>query len=820
LGPRKRERRVMECVFWTLLLIAVLWILAYHRLSAPVSSVAMAAAIFLWSVFGGAPAIIIIFTWLAFLAVAVPMNMPDLRKNYITIPAFRFFKKALPSMSATEKEALEAGTVWWDGDLFSGDPDYAKLRSFPDPKLTEEEKAFLEGPVEKLCSMLDDWEITDKTQDLPPEVWEFIKEKGFFGMIIPKEYGGLDFSAFAHSEVVMKVASRSMTAAITVMVPNSLGPAELLMHYGLQGQKDHYLPRLARGEEVPCFALTAPSAGSDAASIPDTGVVCTGEFNGQNVTGLRLTFDKRYITLAPVATVVALAFKMVDPDHILGDKEDIGITVALVPTDIPGVEVGPRHDPLGTPFMNGPVRGKDVFIPIDYIVGGENMAGRGWTMLMQRLAIGRSISLPALSTAAAKVSSRWTGAYARVRRQFKMPIGKFEGIEEKLASIAGLSYMMDATRRMTVGAVDQGERPAVVSAMAKYNLTEYMRRIINDAMDIHGGSGIIQGPRNLLAHPYKALPISITVEGANILTRTLIVFGQGAIRCHPYVLKQMMAAQEKDEMKALDDFDEAFFGHLWFSIGNAARALFMGLTGGVFTSVGSGPLKCYRQRITRLSAAFSFTADMAMFTIGGALKRKESISGRFADAFSHLYMATAVIKRFEADGAPAEDKVLAQWALDHCLASVQQSLGGIIDNLPLRPAAWLLRLIVLPLGRTLRPPSDKLGHQAAAIILAPSAARDRLTAGIFHSGHPTDASARLEEAFRMAVEAELPERKISDAARKGAIKSRDPLDRMEEALQQGIITQEEADLIARADLERAEVVAVDDFPPEHFHGRV
>jgi acyl-CoA dehydrogenase len=809
----------MGCLTWTGLIIAAAWACAYRRAPLPISTGVVGAALLLWAIFGGGSWLWKAFILLGYAAVMAPLNMPEIRKQYITGHAFAFFKKALPAMSATEREAMEAGSVWWDGDLFSGDPDFNRLKSFPDPVLSAEERAFLDGPVEELCRTLDDWRITDELHDLPPEAWKFIKENGFFGLIIPKEYGGLGFSAFAHSEVVMKIASRGMAAAVTVMVPNSLGPAELLLHYGTKEQKGHYLPRLARGEDTPCFALTGPQAGSDAASMPDAGVVCKGEFDGKTVTGILLNFDKRYITLAPVATLVALAFKMYDPEKLLGGKEDIGITVALLPADTPGMEIGARHDPLGIPFMNGPVRGKDVFIPVDYIVGGPKMAGKGWTMLMERLAIGRSISLPALSVAAGKIACRWTGAYARVRLQFKLPIARFEGIEEKLASIAGLTYLMNATRIMTVGAVDMGERPAVVSAIAKYNLTEYMRRIIIDAMDVHGGSGIIMGPRNLLGNAYKALPISITVEGANILTRTLIVFGQGAIRCHPYVLKQMAAAQEKNQIKALDDFDGAFFGHLGFTIGNAARALFMGLTGAVFAMAPPGPLQRRMRRIKRFSAAFALAADMAMFTLGGALKKKESISGRFADALSHLYMASAVARRFDADGRPEEDVPLALWAMDHSLYVVQERLAAIIDNLPMRPAAWLLSVLIFPLGGTLRPPADRLGHQAASILGAPSEARDRLTRGIFHSANEADASHKLEDAFRTSIKSELSEKKLSDAVKAGYVKSTSFRDRLLDGQRQGVISMDEGAAIQKMEELRREALAVDEFPPERFRGR-
>jgi acyl-CoA dehydrogenase len=548
-------------------------------------------------------------TWLVadiiiLLLVAASLNVPGFRRKLITGKLFSIFRKTMPTMSSTEEEALQAGTVWWDGELFSGNPDWKKLRSLPSPALTEREQAFINGPADELCRMLDDWQITEKLQDLPEEVWSFIKEKGFFGMIIPKKYGGLEFSTLAHSDVIMKLASRSVSAAVTVMVPNSLGPAELLLRYGTEKQKNHYLPRLASGEEIPCFALTGPQAGSDAASMPDTGVICRQDFNGQkDVLGILLNWDKRYITLGPIATVLGLAFKLYDPEHLLGNRENIGITLALIPTDTPGITIGSRHLPLDSAFLVGPNWGKDVFIPIEWIIGGPARAGEGWRMLMDCLAEGRSVSLPALSTGSGKLATRAVGGYSRIRKQFNMPIGRFEGVEEALARMGGYTYLIDSARLMTAMGVDLGEKPSVISAIAKYYLTEHSRKIINDAMDVQGGAAICLGPRNLLARIYQSTPIGITVEGANILTRSLIIFGQGAMRCHPFLLRELNAINNKDKKQGMMDFDKALIGHIGFIISNAVRSLLLGLTGSRIASVPGGPAtKPYYRHLTRMSA--------------------------------------------------------------------------------------------------------------------------------------------------------------------------------------------------------------------------
>ena len=759
-----------------------------------------------------------IFWASVFVLVAAPFNILPLRRILFSRFLFTVFKRALPAMSDTEREALEAGTVWWDAELFSGKPDFTKLLEVPKPELSDEEQAFLDGPVNELCELIDDWQTTHVLHDLSPEVWRYMKDKGFFGMIIPREYGGLEFTALGHSAVVSKIASRSITAGVTVMVPNSLGPAELLLAYGTDKQRKHYLPRLAKGKEVPCFALTGPHAGSDAGAMPDNGIVCKGEFGGKkDVLGIRLNFNKRYITLAPVATVMGLAFKLYDPDHLIGARDDYGITVALIPTDTAGIEIGRRHEPLNIPFQNGPIHGKDVFIPMDWIIGGQQRVGQGWRMLMESLAVGRSISLPALSVGAGKMSSLTVGAYSRIRRQFSLSIGKFEGVEEALARIAGYTYMMDAARTLTLSAVDLGEKPSVISAIAKYELTEHMRRVVDDAMDIRGGSGICMGPRNMIGRVYQAIPISITVEGANILTRSLIIYGQGAVRCHPYVFAEMESVANADSAEGVRQFDRAIFGHIGFAISNAVRAFWLAITGARFTSVPvKGIPRRYAQHLVRLSAAFAIVSDMAMLTLGGALKRKEKISGRLADALSHLYLASAIIKRYHDDGQPEADRVLFQWAGRYCLNRVEEALDGMMQNFPVRPVAWIMRFLALPNGRYIGVANDQLGHKVASLLLEPSEARERLTSGMFVSTHPEGPIHLLEDALPKVIAAEPLERKMRRALKEGVIKGRNTEEWIVDGIKKGVIDQGEAEVIRAAEAARDKVIQVDDFSPEEL----
>ncbi|HCI12858.1 MAG: acyl-CoA dehydrogenase [Gallionellales bacterium GWA2_60_142] len=745
-------------------------------------------------------------------------GVSTLRRALVSSNILKIFRKVLPPISRTEQEAIDAGTVWWDGDLFSGDPDWDKLLAFPKCGLKPEEQAFLDNEVEQLCAMLDDWDITHNRADLPPEVWQFIKDKGFFGMIVPKSYGGLEFSAQAHSAVVAKVASRSGTAAVTVMVPNSLGPAELLLHYGTDEQKDKYLRRLATGQEVPCFALTGPFAGSDAGAIPDYGVVCHGEFGGQkDVLGIRLNWEKRYITLAPVATLLGLAFKLYDPKRLLGGEADCGITLALIPADTPGVQLGRRHFPLNSAFLNGPTQGRDVFIPIDYVIGGTSRVGQGWRMLMECLAAGRSISLPASSVGGMKMAARTSGAYARVRKQFKVPIGCFEGIEEPLARIGAHTYMVDAARRFTALAVDMGEKPSVISAVIKYHATERGRIVINDAMDLHGGKGICLGPDNYLGRDYQQTPIGITVEGANILTRSMIIFGQGAIRAHPYVLKEVAAAHEQDRERALQQFDEALFGHISFAMSNAARSLVFGITGGLGIYAPPGAeTRRYYQQLTRFSANFALAADMAMGMLGGSLKRREKLSGRLGDVLSLMYLCSATLKRFEDDGRSAEDLPLLHWSMQDALYRIQQALDGIVQNFPNPAMRWMLGTLIFPVGLRLSPPSDRLGHEIAKLLMQPGAARDRLTAGMYLPTDEQDAIGALEAALASTLECEPLQAELEKARKAGKLKALEELPRIAEARDIGLIDAEQALLLERDYALRRKVIMVDDFAPDEL----
>ncbi len=756
---------------------------------------------------------------LSLIAIVVAiLAVPFLRRHIFSNFVMRIFRKILPKISQTEQEALDAGTVWWEGELFSGEPDWHKLLAYPKPVLSSEEKAFLEGPVEQLCAMLDEWHITHERYDLPPQVWQFIKDNGFFGLIIPKEYGGYGFSALAHSEVVMKISSRSNTAAITVMVPNSLGPAELLLHYGTEEQKNYYLPRLAKGLEVPCFALTGPEAGSDAGSIPDLGIVCRGEYNGQqDVLGMRVTWEKRYITLGPVATILGLAFKLRDPERLLGGEEDLGITLALIPTNTSGVDIGRRHFPLNGAFQNGPNSGKDVFIPMNWVIGGREGVGSGWRMLMNCLAAGRSISLPATSTGAAKLAARTSGAYGRVRVQFKTPIGFFEGVEEALARIAGNTYMMDAARVMTAGAVDLGEKPSVISAIVKYHLTERSRQAINDAMDVLGGKGICMGPGNYLARTYQQTPIGITVEGANILTRNMIIFGQGAIRGHPYALQEINAANDQDKKRASIAFDQALMGHIAFGIRNVFRSFFFGLTTRYIKEIPEGVLSDtadYYRQLTRFSAAFALVTDIAMLKLGGSLKRKERLSARLGDILSMLYLCSATLKRFEDDGRPVSDLPLLHWSIQDALYRIQQAFDEFLRNFPGHfLMRGLMRFLIFPLGKRSSLPADELSHRVARLILEPGEVRNRLTAGIYIPTADNEPLVVLEQALECAIACEAIEAKLRSATKAGQLVARNE-EIITEALERGILLQEEAVLLGEMKLLRRQVIMVDDFSPD------
>jgi acyl-CoA dehydrogenase len=733
-----------------------------------------------------------------------------LRRRVVSRPVFHAIAKALPRISDTEREAIEAGSVWWDRELFSGNPDWTILRDHKPAKLTDEEQAFLDGPVEQLCRLVDDWTINHTLHDLPPQAWAFLKQHGFFGMIIPKRYGGLGFSAFAHSSVVMKLSTRSLVAAVTAMVPNSLGPAELLLEYGTDEQRNYYLPRLARGDEIPCFALTSPRAGSDAASIVDRGIVCRGTWQGKEVLGMRVTWSKRYITLAPVATVLGLAFKLYDPDGLLGDKPELGITVALVPTDTPGVKIGRRHWPAMQSFQNGPNHGDDVFMPLDWIIGGPKMVGEGWRMLMTSLAAGRSISLPSLSTGGVKYAARVSGAYARIREQFGMPVGRFEGVQEPLARIAATAYLLDAARRVTCSAIDGGEKPAVIGAIMKYHATERLRSAYNDAMDIHGGKGICDGPSNYLAQTYYSLPVSVTVEGANILTRSLIIFGQGAIRCHPWLLKEMTAAQDPDRERGLHDFDRAFFGHLRHHVATWWRAWHRNLLGGATAPAPGAPeLAPYYRAVGRASASFALVTEIALIVLQGALKRKETLSARLGDVLSGLYLVSCALKRWEEAGRQEEDLPLLRYAVERELLIVQQRLDEVLCNFPNRFWAGLLRAVIFPWGRWRKPPADLLVRQAAEYLMQPGVARDRLTEGIFTAVDFAAPVSQLDRALRMAIDTEPAEKKMRDAGQHD----------LDQALASGIIRAGERQAIDEKRQLVSRLIQVDDFAPEELTGR-
>lgn len=726
------------------------------------------------------------------------------RRDNITKPIFSRARGVLPVMSDTEREALEAGDVWWDADLFTGNPDWSKLLKLPQARLTDEEQAFHNGPVNELCAMLDEWRIFWEWRDLPPDVWHFVKREKFFGMIIPKEFGGLGFSPYAHSEVVRKISTRSIAAAVTVMVPNSLGPGELLMRFGTGEQQRHWLPRLADGRDIPCFGLTSPEAGSDAASMVDTGIICKGEFEGREVLGLRLNWHKRYITLGPVATLLGLAFKAYDPDHLVGSQEELGITVALIPTNLPGVEIGQRHLPSMQVFQNGPNRGRDVFIPLDYVIGGEARLGQGWKMLMAALAAGRGISLPSLSAAGAAYAARTTGAYARIREQFGISISKFEGVEEPLARIVATAYQLDAARRLTCAALNAGVHPAVISGIMKLHASERMRIAVDDAMDIHGGKAVIDGPQNYLGNLHRAVPVGITVEGANILTRNLIVFGQGAIRAHPYLLDEMNALADTDRERGLTAFDTAFWKHLGHSFRTLFRAFGRSWTFGAFAlAPDAGDATPFYRQLSRYSAAFALCADMALLTLGGALKRKEMLSARFGDILSELYLLSAALKRWQDEGRQKEDFAALEWCMATGLRTIEHRLAEILANLPNRFVAAFLKLVVQPFGARVLGPSDRVVHQCASLVLEPSAARERLTPDLAYVDDD-GGFARLERAFKLVAATDAIAKRMRAAH----------ISDSKQAVAKGVITQAEGEQLAAAHEAVTKVIEVDDFAPE------
>ncbi|MFJ9992702.1 acyl-CoA dehydrogenase [Pseudomonas putida] len=805
-------------LLWLVVLVIGAAYLTHRRLPPLQILGAIAAYVLLMGIFADAPGWLLTVIWLVLAAKAALLVLPQWRRQVFTGPVFKWFQRTLPPMSQTEREAIDAGTVWWDGQLFSGQPDWNTLLDYPAPTLTAEEQAFIDGPTEELCALVSDWQI-GQDLDLPPAAWEHIKQHGFFALIIPKEYGGKGFSAYAHSQVAMKLATRSGDLASTVMVPNSLGPAELLLHYGTDEQRNHYLPRLARGDEIPCFALTGPLAGSDAGAMPDTGIVCKGEWNGEEVIGLRLNWEKRYITLGPVATLLGLAFKAYDPDHLLGEQESLGISLALIPTDTPGVQIGKRHLPLGAAFMNGPNSGEDVFVPLDFLIGGKDMLGKGWMMLMNCLSVGRSISLPAVGTGAAKYTSLVTGQYARVREQFNVPLSAFEGIQESLARIGGNAWLMDSARLLTAKAVDLGEKPSVLSAILKYHLTERGRECIQHAMDVHGGKGIIMGPNNYLGRNWQGAPIFITVEGANILSRNLMIFGQGAIRCHPFVLKEMALAGREDREQALNEFDDLLMKHIMFAASNAASTFVLGIGLGHFEKVpGDALSQGYFRALNRQAAAFALLADLSMMLLGGALKRRERLSARLGDVLSYLYLSSAALKRYHDLGSPEHMQPLLRWALEESLGQAEKALDRLLDNFPNRFIGCALRVLVFPFGRRHTGPSDELDKEVAELIgrRKGDPALEELLAGCFRPDGEGDPVAALQTACDLLDEVAPLHKALHQGLKEGKVHPAPGQSDIEAAVQAGVLQADEGEKLQAAEAARRTVIDVDAFDKEQL----
>lgn len=801
---------------WLLWLLGLVGGAAYllHRRLAPLQILGvMAIYVLIMGIFSTVPGWLLALIWVVLALKFALLVLPDWRRKVFTGPVFGWFQRTLPPMSQTEREAIEAGTVWWDGELFSGRPDWRTLLAYPAPKLTEEEQAFIDGPTQELCAMVSDWQI-GQDLDLPPQAWDHIKQHGFFALIIPKEYGGKGFSAYAHSQVAMKLATRSGDLASTVMVPNSLGPAELLLHYGTEEQRNYYLPRLARGDEIPCFALTGPLAGSDAGAMPDTGIICKGLWEGEEVLGLRLNWEKRYITLGPVATLLGLAFKAYDPQHLLGDQEELGISLALIPTDTPGVEIGKRHLPLGAAFMNGPNSGRDVFVPLSFLIGGQAMLGKGWMMLMNCLSVGRSISLPAVGTGAAKYTSLVTGQYANIREQFNVPLAAFEGIQESLARIGGNAWLMDSARLLTAKAVDLGEKPSVLSAILKYHLTERGRECIQHAMDVHGGKAIIMGPNNYLGRNWQGAPIFITVEGANILSRNLMIFGQGAIRCHPFVLKEMALAGREDQGQALKAFDELLIEHIMFAAGNAASTLVFNLGLGRLEAVpGDALSQGYFRALNRQAAAFALLADLSMLLLGGTLKRRERLSARLGDVLSYLYLSSAALKRYHDLGSPKHMQPLLRWALEESLGQAEKALDRLLYNFPNRLVGCALRVLVFPFGRRHTGPSDELDAEVAALIGRSKGdpALEELLAGCFRPQADGDPVAALQRATELLNEAAPLHKTLYQAVKEGRVQPAPGESLIDAAVQSGALQPDDGQRLHEAEHARRAVIDVDAF---------
>ncbi|MDO6747615.1 acyl-CoA dehydrogenase [Gilvimarinus sp. 1_MG-2023] len=791
------------------LFIALLTAVLYYQPGLMVSSVALLVGLFGLTFISGAMWLILI----PVAAILLLLNLPPLRQKLITQPAYQILQKAMPPMSVTEREAMEAGTTWWEKDLFSGKPDWKKFVNIELPQLTEKEQSFLDNEVEELCGLIDEWQIF-QDQDLTPEAWQFLKDKGFFGLIIPEEYGGKDFGPYAQSRIMSKIASRSGTTAVTAMVPNSLGPGELLMKYGTEEQKQRWLPGLANGSEIPCFGLTGPEAGSDAGSIPDIGVVCQGEHEGKEVLGIRLNFSKRWITLAPVATVVGLAFKLRDPDGLLGDhdKSDYGITCALLPADHPGVEIGRRHNP-GSPFMNGPVKGTDVFIPVDWIIGGASMAGKGWRMLIECLGAGRGVSLPALSTASGEMSYLTVGAYARIRRQFNMEVGKFEGVQEATAEIAANGYTLEAFRQLVTRGLDFGA-PSVMTAMAKYHATEMMRTSVNHSMDVVSGRAIQMGPRNFCVFAYRSLPVAITVEGANILTRSLMIFGQGAMRCHPYLFDEVQTLQAEDKEAALAEFDTLFIKHLGHVFSNITRLKLYSLTRAKFSSTPVNAddfSKPWYQKINHLSAALAVASDVALGVLGGDIKRRELLSARLGDVHSQLFIACSLLKFHSVHPRTADEDAHAEYALTLALHKAQQALLDFYQNFPQRFLAWAFKTATFLTGAPYLAPSDSDVRRLGNLIMEDNTVRQRLAQYVYVSQDVEDAVGRVETTYQLLLALGDVWHSFSRAQAKGELTGTTLEQRLDDAVAKGIIQPADVEPLKEYDARRFDCLLTDHF---------
>ena len=804
---------MLSFVFWFLLTITTIVVLAYRSIPLRESTIILGVLLILYTIIGDLGGFYLILLWIAF-GLLVSLNIPEIRQNYYSARILRIYKALLPKISKTEQEAIEAGNVWWDAELFTGNPNWEVLRSNPKPKLSEKEQAFLDGPVNKVCEMIDEWQVIHKDYDLPEEVYDFIKKEGFLSLIIPEEYGGLEFSPLGVASVMAKIGSRSPTLSGMVGVPNSLGPAELLMHYGTESQRKEYLPKLASGELIPCFALTGPYAGSDATSIPDTGVICKGVFEGEEIVGIKLNFNKRYITLAPISTLIGLAFKLSDPEHLIGETTDYGITCALLPSNLEGLESGRRHIPIGTPFLNGPIIGNDVFIPLDFIIGGIEQAGGGWKMLVDCLSAGRAISLPSGAMSGAKSAVAVSGPYARVREQFGMPIAEFEGILEPLGRIAGRAYIINSSLTTTAMAIGAGEKPSVISAIMKYHTTELARLIGIDAMDIHGGKAVMLGPKNYLSTAHEAAPIGITVEGANIMTRSLIIFGQGAFRCHPFVLKEIEAVNLEDEKEAIEQFDIHFFNHIGYTLTNAASSFVRGITDKFTDSPVLDETAIYYRAINRFSAAFALLTDVSMLVIGGSLKRKETISARLGDVLSALYLASTSLKYYEDTGDKESELPLVHWTQKTLLNDAQEKIDQVLSNFPNKFASLLMRLIIFPLGKNFPEPTVEETLKIGRLISRKTKTRENLIKGIYLQDEATNHYSQMNKALELYEQCKQAKLEINKAQKKGFISGNNFNDLIEAATKESIINEKEADLVLQYNVLADEIINVDDFSQE------